>query len=64
MSEGHSVSRRASLKSLGVIGAAVVFGGAASAQVPAESKPAGSAKDKPPVNVVDLAADRFAKGHS
>jgi hypothetical protein len=63
MSEEHCVSRRASLKRLGAMGAAVALGGVAAAQAPAESKPAGN-QDKPPVNPVDLAADRFTKGHA
>ncbi len=64
MSEEHCVSRRASLKSLGAIGAAIVLGGPAAGQAPGEPKPAGSDQGKQAVNVVDVAADRFAKGHS
>ncbi len=72
MSEEHTVSRRASLKSLGVMGAAAVLGPAVAAQTPVEPKPVQSdqpkqpANDqaKQPINVVDVAADRFVKGHS
>lgn len=64
MSEKHTVSRRASLKGLGAIGAAIALGGTAAAQAPTEPKPARSTPGKPAVNIVDLAAERFAKGHS
>jgi C_GCAxxG_C_C family probable redox protein len=65
MSEKRSVSRRASLKSLGAVGAVMVFGGAAEASAAlAEPKPAKSDKDKQAVNAVDLAIARFGKGHS
>ncbi len=64
MAENHSMSRRASLKSLGTMGAVVVLGGVAAAQAPAEVKPAARAQDKPPLSVVDLAVDRFTKGHA
>lgn len=64
MSEEHSVSRRASLKSLGAMGAAIVCGGAAATPRQAEPKPARSDQGKQAVNVVDLALGRFAKGHS
>lgn len=64
MSDEHAVSRRASLKSLGAMGAVMVFGGAAAAQAPGQPKPARSDQGKPAVNVVDLAVDRMTKGHS
>ncbi len=64
MHDEHRVSRRASLKGLGAMGAAMVLGGPASAQVPSDAKPAKATQDKPAINVVDLAADRFAKGHA
>ena len=64
MSEERCVSRRASLKSLGAMGAVMVVGGAAAASPQAEPKPAGSEQDKKPLNVVDLAVERMAKGHS
>ncbi len=63
MSDEHAVSRRASLKSLGAIGAVAVLGGVAAAQSPAESKPAGG-PDKPASNAIDVAVDRFTKGHA
>ena len=65
MSKKHPVSRRASLKSLGAVGAAMVFGRAAEASgPPAGPKPANSDKDKPAASAVDLAVARFGKGHS
>lgn len=64
MSEEYAVSRRASLKSLGAVGAVLVLGGPAAAARQADPKPAGSAQDKQPANVVDVAAGRFMKGHS
>ncbi len=64
MRQEHSISRRASLKSLGAVGAAVVLGGPAVAAAQSELKSAGSAQEKGPVNVVDVATDRFTKGHS
>jgi hypothetical protein len=64
MSEEHCVSRRASLKSLGAVGAALVLGGAGAAARQGDPKPAAGNQDKPTVNVVDLAASRFTKGHS
>ena len=63
MSEPPVVSRRASLKRLSAAGAAIVLGGATSASGQ-EPKPAASGQAKPAVNVVDVAADRMAKGHS
>ncbi len=76
MSDEHCVSRRASLKSLGAVGAAIVLGGgaAASQQVgtkpqaetkpQVEPKPAKSDPEKPAGSVVDVAATRMTKGHS
>ena len=64
MSDEHSVSRRASLKSLGAMGAAIVFCGAGATPRAAEPNAAEMNQDKQPVNAVDLAAGRFAKGHS
>lgn len=63
MSDEHRVSRRASLKGLGAMGAAMALGGVAAAQAPAGAKPSGS-EEKPVLNVIDVAADRFAKGHA
>ncbi len=62
MSDEHSVSRRATLKGLGAMGAVIALGGGAAAQAPGEPKPAG--KDKQAATVVDVATARFAKGHS
>lgn len=64
MSRDLCLSRRASLKSLGTMGAAVLLGAPAAAQRPADPKPAAADKDKQPVNVVEVAAGRMAKGHS
>jgi len=65
MSKEHSVSRRASLKRLGAVGAAMVFGRAAEASTPsAEPKPAKSDQRKQAVSTLDLAISRFGKGHS
>lgn len=58
MSDEHAVSRRASLRTLGAAGAAVVFGGTVSAQNEAAGKDAHAA------NVVDVAASRMLNGHS
>ena len=59
------VSRRASLKSLGVVGAAMVFGGAAEASAPPpEPKTTESDQAKRAVNAIDLAVARLGKGHS
>ncbi len=63
MSEEHRVSRRASLKGLGAMGAVVALGGVAAAQSAAQPKPAGS-QDKAMPNVADVAAERFTKGHA
>ncbi len=63
MSQEHSVSRRASLRSLGVAGAALVLGGPA-ASGRAEHRSAANDQDKPPVDAVDVATNRFVKGHS
>ena len=64
MSEEHSVSRRASLTSLGAVGALLVLGGPAAAAPQAGPKPAAGNQDKQPVDVVEVAAGRFMKGHS
>ena len=64
MSEVHAVSRRASLKSLGAVGAVLVLGGPRAGAPQADPKPAGSTQDKQPASVVDVAAGRFVKGHS
>ena len=64
MRDEHSVSRRASLRGLGAMGAVIVLGGASAAQTPAQPKPTKSDQEKPVANPVDLATDRFAKGHS
>ncbi len=61
MSDEHSVSRRASLKGLGAIGAAVALGGIAAAQGP--SNPAG-VPEKPASNPIDVSVERFTKGHA
>ncbi len=63
MNDEHAVSRRASLKILGATGAAMALGGVAAAQSPVDgTAPAG--QDKPATNAVDLAVDRFSKGHA
>ncbi len=65
MSEEHSMSRRASLKGIGAIGAAMVLGAAPVDLAQSEAKPATKGeKDKQAVNVVDVAADRMSKGYS
>ncbi len=65
MSEEHSMSRRASLKSLGAMGGAMVFGAARVGSAQSEAKPATNGdKDKQAENVVDVAVDRMSKGHS
>jgi hypothetical protein len=65
MSEEHAVSRRASLKSLGTVGAALVLGGPAAAAAPqGEPNAVASTRDKQPTSVVDVASGRFMKGHS
>lgn len=64
MSEEHAVSRRASLKSLGAVGAALVLGGPAAAAAPQGEPKAASTQDKQPTSVVDVASGRFMKGHS
>ncbi len=65
MSERQPVSRRASLKSMGAMGAVLVLGGRpAAAQSPGEPKPAQAVADKPPADVADVAVGRMAKGHS
>jgi hypothetical protein len=57
------VSRRSSLKSLGVMGAAIALGGAAAAQSTSDSKPA-ARPDKPVPDVSNVAVERFTKGHA
>jgi C_GCAxxG_C_C family probable redox protein len=65
MSEEHFVSRRASLKGLGAVATAAVFGGATEAAgASSEPKLATSEQDKQAVNAVELAVARFGKGHS
>jgi hypothetical protein len=64
MSEHHSVSRRASLKTLGAVGAALAFGGRVGAQSPMPPEPAAANARKQAANVVDVAFDRFSKAHS
>jgi|PlaIllAssembly_1097288.scaffolds.fasta_scaffold984826_1 hypothetical protein len=64
MNREHGVSRRASLKGLGAMGAAIALGGAVPAQAQAELKPARNNQDKLPASVADLAVARFGKGHS
>ncbi len=61
MSEEHRVTRRAGLKGLGAMGAVMALGGVAAAQE--QAKPA-AAPDKPASNVVDVAVERFTKGHA
>ncbi len=65
MSKEHSMSRRASLKSLGAMGAAMVFGAARIGSAQSEVKPATKGdKDKQAVNVADVAVERMSRGHS
>ena len=64
MSQEHPVSRRASLKSLGTMGAVLVLGQAARTSGQTEPKPPAVNQGKPTVDVVDVAMGRFAKGHS
>ncbi len=64
MRDEHSVSRRATLKSLGAMGAVIVLGGASAAQSPAPPKETKSDQSKPAGSPVDVATDRFSKGHS
>ena len=60
MNEEHSVSRRESLKTLGAAAAAVALAAPAAAVAQAVN-----AKDQAkPANVVDVAVERFTKGHS
>ncbi len=63
MSDEQCVTRRASLKTLGAMGAVMALGGVAAAQKPEPPTPAG-AQDKPAPNVVQIAVDRFTKGHA
>ncbi len=65
MSEEHAVSRRASLKTIGAIGAAIAIGGpAAVAQAPVKPPAVAAGSDKQPTDLVEVAADRMTKGHS
>ncbi len=64
MSEQRGVSRRASLKGLGVMSTAILLSGTAADAYQAPSKPVQPEKEKPAVNVVDVAVSRMAKGHS
>ncbi len=70
MSNEDRVSRRASLKRLGAVGAAVVLGGSAASLRAETELPGGPAPDgaaghqEGNVDVAGLAADRMAKGHS
>ncbi len=65
MSEEHSMSRRASLKSLGAIGAAMVLGAAPVDSAQSEAKPAAKGdRDSQAVSVVDAAVERMSKGYS
>ena len=65
MNQKYRLSRRLGLKSLGAIGAATLFRGAAeAAPLSAESKAGKSAEGKPAVDNVDLSVARFGKGHS
>ena len=59
------MSRRASLKSLGAMGAAMVLGAAPVDSAQSEAKPAPKGdKDKQAVSVVEVAVDRMSKGYS
>ncbi len=64
MSNEHPVTRRATLKGLGAMGATIALAGARAAAQQTDSKPARSDQDKSRANAVDVAADRFAKGYS
>ncbi len=66
MSEPRAVSRRASLRRLSAAGAAIVLGsaGASSAGQGQDPKPPTGTQGKAAANVVDVAADRMANGHS
>ncbi len=64
MNNEHPVSRRATLKSLGAVGATIVLGGAATAAHQADPKTARSDQDKNLANAADVAVERFGKGHS
>ncbi len=64
MNDEHCVSRRASLKGLGAMGAAMVLGGAAPTAQQAAAKPVPGAQDKQAPNLADVAVTRFNKGHS
>ena len=63
MNEKRSVSRRTSMKSLGIIGAALVINNAAEACGPMDDlKPANGEEGEQAVNVVELAVVRMEKG--
>lgn len=65
MSEDCTVSRRASLKTLGIAGAAIVFRTAAEASAAQpEPEPAKPVDGPEPSDPVELAVARFAKNHS
>lgn len=64
MSQEHSVSRRASLKSLGAAGAMLVLGRPAAEARQAGPGPADGSRGRQTANVVDVAIGRFTKGHS
>jgi len=64
MNNEHSASRRAALRSLGAMGAVIALGGTAAGQSAAETKPTKSDAVKQAANPVDVAVERFAKGHS
>ena len=64
MSQEHPTSRRASLKSLAALGAALALEGPAAAACRDTPAPAAGTQSQEATNVVDVAAGRFAKGHS
>ncbi len=65
MSEEHPISRRASLKSLGAIGAAMVLGAAPADSAQSGAKPATKGdNDKQAVSAVEVAVARMSKGYS
>ncbi len=63
MSEEHGVSRRASLKTLGALGAAVAFCGA-DRSAAASPRPVSGGQDKLAADPVGVASARFMKGHN
>ncbi len=64
MNQEHLVSRRASLKGLGAMGAVLVLREAATVSSQAAPGPPGGSQDKQAASVVDVAIGRFTKGHS